>query len=51
MRSSSLSRHLKKSQNGECARFAGGKEAWGTGLVNFALCEPAWEVPGFLDEI
>ncbi|KAF8071605.1 hypothetical protein FPV67DRAFT_1667087 [Lyophyllum atratum] len=51
VRSSSLSRHLKRPRNGECGSFAGCQADWGVGLVNFELHPPAWNAPGFLDEI
>ncbi|KAF5379716.1 hypothetical protein D9615_005717 [Tricholomella constricta] len=51
VRSSSLSRHLKRPRNAECGSFSGGPSNWGVGLVNFALHPPAWLAPGFLDEI
>jgi len=51
VRSSSLSRHLKRPRNVECGAFAGCQADWGVGLVRFELHPPAWNAPGFLDEI
>lgn len=51
VRSSSLSRHLKRPRNLDCGAYAGRQSDWGTGLINFALRAPAWLVPGFLDDI
>ncbi|KAG6914835.1 hypothetical protein DXG01_015056 [Tephrocybe rancida] len=41
VRSSSLSRHLKRPRNANCNSFAGSQSEWGTGLINFALHSPA----------
>lgn len=51
VRSSSLSRHLKRPRNAECGAFAGTQAEWGVGLVRFELHPPAWNAPGFLDDM
>ncbi|KAG5638105.1 hypothetical protein H0H81_001783 [Sphagnurus paluster] len=51
VRSSSLSRHLKRPRNVECSSFAGEPVEWGVGLVKFALHPAPWLALGFLDDI
>lgn len=51
VRSSSLSRHLKRERNNACGIFAGPQADWGVGLIKFELCPPPWLAPGYLDNI
>ncbi|GLB44879.1 hypothetical protein LshimejAT787_1802160 [Lyophyllum shimeji] len=51
VRSSSLSRHLKRPRNAACGAYAGSQAEWGVGLIRFELHPPAWITPGFLDDI
>lgn len=51
VRSSSLSRHLKRERDRACGIFAGPQAKWGVGLINFELFPPPWLAPGYLDDI
>jgi hypothetical protein len=51
VRSSSLSRHLKRERDNACGILAGPQAKWGVGLVNFELFPPPWLAPGYLDDV
>ncbi|TFK73245.1 hypothetical protein BDN72DRAFT_875959 [Pluteus cervinus] len=49
-RSSSLSRHLKKTGGCRTSALVGRENTWGPNLSRFALHPPVWEQPGWLEK-